>query len=216
MERLRQLRLVWRQVREIDPMAARLVILMGLAGAVFGAAVGWVIGVVWSMPLWAVLFGLLAALATFNWRAQRAQFAALAGHVGAAAAVLDRMRGQWIVRPAVAFSGKQDMVHRVVGRCGVVLVGEGSPARVRTLLTQERKRLARVVGDAPMTLVVVGDGEGEVALPKLQMALAKLPRRLSKGQVTQLDRRLRPLDRSLPIPKGIDPGTATRPRPRPR
>lgn len=216
MERLRQLRLVWRQVREIDPTAARLVIVAGLLGATFGVAIGYVIGAVWAMPLLALLFGLLAALATFNWRAQRAQFAALAGHVGAAAAVLDRMRGQWIVRPAVAFSGKQDMVHRVVGRCGVVLVGEGSPARVRTLLTQERKRLSKVVGEAPMTTVVVGDGEGEVALSKLQMALAKLPRRLSKGEVTQLDRRLRPLDRGLPIPKGIDPGAATRPRPRPR
>lgn len=216
MERLRQLRLVWRQLRELDPRAAGWVWVAIALGVVFGAAVGWVVGPPWSMALWAILFGPLAGLAVFNVRAQKAQYAALSGQIGAAAAVLERMRGQWILRPAVAFSGKQDLVHRVVGRCGVVLVGEGSPARVRALIAQERKRLAKVVGEAPITTVVVGDGEDEVPLARLQMAMAKLPRRLGRSEVPALDRRLRPLDRGLPIPKGIDPTMAGRPRPRPR
>ena len=186
---------------------------------VLGVAIGYVLsGPVWSMPVLALLLGPLAALAVFNLRAQRAQYAALSGQVGAAAAVLERMRGQWVLRPAVAFTAKQDLVHRVVGRCGIVLVGEGAPARVRSLLAQERKRLAKVAGDTPVHAFVVGEGgaEDEVELRRLQFTLTKLPRRLSRREVAALDRRLRPLDRALPIPKGIDPGMAGRPRPRPR
>lgn len=219
MERLRQLRLVWRQLRQLDPNLRGWVVLALALGMGFGAAVGYVIsGPLWSMPALALLFGPLAGLAVFNLRAQRAQYAALSGQVGAAAAILDRMRGQWVLRPAVAFSQKQDLVHRVVGRCGIVLVGEGAPARVRSLLAQERKRLAKVAGDAPIHAFVVGDGgaEDEVELKRLQFALTKLPRRLGRREVAALDRRLRPLDRALPIPKGIDPGMAGRPRPRPR
>lgn len=219
MERLRRLRLVWRQLRQLDPGLRGWVVLALALGMLLGAAIGYVLGgSLWSMPVLALLLGPLAALAVFNLRAQRAQYAALSGQVGAAAAVLERMRGQWILRPAVAFSAKQDLVHRVVGRCGVVLVGEGSPARVRSLLAQERKRLAKVAGDAPIHVLVVGDGgaEDEVALKRLQFTLTKLPRRLGRREVAALDRRLRPLDRALPIPKGIDPGMAGRPRPRPR
>jgi hypothetical protein len=47
----------------------------------------------------------------------------------------------------VAVNAKQDMVHRVVGRCGIVLVGEGAPQRVKGLLAKERKRMQRVVGE---------------------------------------------------------------------
>ncbi|MEY3019766.1 MAG: hypothetical protein RLZZ272_750 [Actinomycetota bacterium] len=219
MERLRQLRLVWRQLRQLDPNLRGWVVLATALGMLFGGAVGYVIsGPIWSLPALALLFGPLAGLAVFNLRAQRAQYAALSGQVGAAAAVLERMRGQWVLRPAVAFNQKQDLVHRVVGRCGIVLVGEGAPVRARTLVAQERKRLVKVAGDAPIHTFVVGDGGGEdeVELRRLQFTLTKLPRRLGRREVAALDRRLRPLDRGLPIPKGIDPGTAGRPRPRPR
>jgi hypothetical protein len=214
--RLRQLALVWRQLREVDGKAVWLVLAGGVLGAGVGTTVGVLVGPLWTIPLWALPLALLGALIVFNWRAQRAQYAALEGLAGAAAAVLERMRGQWILRPVVAYSSKQDLVHRVVGRCGVVLVGEGAPARVRSLLSQEAKRLSKVVGDVPVTTVLVGDGEGEVPLNRLQVHLARLPRKLGRSDVGAVERRLRPLDRALPIPKGIDPGAGSRPRPRPR
>lgn len=214
--RLRQLALVWRQLRELDPRAVWLVVAGAIVGVGLGVGVGLVVGPPWTIPLWSLPLGLLGALVMFNWRAQRAQYAALAGQPGAAAAIVERMRGQWVLRPVVAYSSKQDLVHRVVGRCGVVLVGEGSPAKVRALLAQETKRLAKVVGDVPVHTVVVGDGEGEVALNRLQLHLTRLPRKLGRADVGALERRLRPLDRGLPIPKGIDPTAGSRPRPRPR
>ena len=70
------------------------------------------------------------------------------------------LRRGWDVKPGVAFTKNQDVVHRVVGRPGIMLVGEGDPNRVRNLLTVERKKHARVVGEAPITEVVAGDDAG--------------------------------------------------------
>jgi hypothetical protein len=194
-----------------------------LVGATIGLLVGVGLGAVAPvltfvfMPLFGLLFALLGALAVFNRRASKAQFAAIEGQPGAAAAVLQSLRGQWFVTPAVAVNAKQDMVHRVVGRCGIVLVGEGAPQRVKGLLAKERKRMQRAVGEVNVTTLVVGERENETPLRKLQVTLTKLPRDLKKGEVPKLERKLKPLDRDLPIPKGIDPmSAANRRRPKPR
>ncbi|MEX0834715.1 MAG: DUF4191 domain-containing protein [Nitriliruptor sp.] len=214
-ERIRQLGAAWRQLRELDPNAIWFTLLGAVVGALVGAGLGLLIH-----PIAAIVFGLLFAftggLLVFSRRVQKAQFAAIEGQPGAAAAVLNVMRGQWFVTPAVAFSTKQDLVHRVVGRPGVILVGEGSPQRTKALLAKERKRLSRVAGDAPLHTVLVGDAEGQVPINKLQVHLTKLPRELGKNDVPKLERRLKPMDRGMPIPKGIDPNQANRPRPKPR
>ncbi len=84
------------------------------------------------------------------------------------------------------------------------------------MLAKERKRLSRVAGDAPLHTVLVGDAEGQVPINKLQVHLTKLPRELGKNDVPKLERRLKPMDRGMPLPKGIDPNQANRPRPKPR
>jgi hypothetical protein len=81
-------------------------------------------------------------------------------------------------------------VHRVVGRPGVILVGEGSAARVKPLLAQEKKRIARLVGDVPIYDVVVGNGEGEVSLAKLERHLTRLPSNITVKQMDTLESRL--------------------------
>lgn len=218
-QRLEQFQQAWTQVRRLDPKVVPWVVLGGLLGVLVGVGIGAISPVLTFvfMPLLGLLFGLLGALAVFNRRASKAQFAAIEGQPGAAAAVLQSMRGQWFVTPAVAVNAKQDMVHRVVGRCGVVLVGEGAPQRVKGLLAKERKRMQRAAGEVPVTTVVVGDRDNETPLPKLQVTLTKLPRELKKGEVPKLERKLKPLDRDLPIPKGIDPLSASnRRRPKPR
>jgi len=143
-------------------------------------------------------------------------YTAIEGQLGAAAAVLEQMRGAWFVTPSVAINGKQDLVHRVVGRPGVILVGEGAPQRVKGLLAQERKRLSRAVGDVPIHTLVVGQGEDLVPLAKLQARVTKLPAKVRRKEVAKLERRLRPLTRTLPIPGGIDPTAVRRGRPKPR
>lgn len=218
-ERLQQYAQVWSQVRAIDAKLPLWVLLGGTLGLLVGVGFGAIspfLPVV-SMITFGLLFGLLGALLVFNRRATTAQLEAIEGQPGAAAAVLQSLRGQWFLTPAVAVNAKQDMVHRVVGRCGVVLVGEGAPQRVKGLLAKERKRMSRALGDVTVTTLVVGDRDDEVPLRKLQVTVTKLPRELKKGEVPKLERKLKPLDRDLPIPKGVDPmAAASRRRPKPR
>ena len=215
-ERIANIVQAWKQLREIDPKALPLVFGAAMIGLLLGVGLGFLVGI-WAMPVFGILFMLLGALIMFNNRAQKAQYGAIEGQPGAAAAVLQSMRGQWFVTPAVSVNTKQDMVHRLVGRCGVVLVGEGVPQRVKGLLAKERKRLSRAVSDVSITTLVVGDGDDQVALPKLQVTINKLPRELKKDEVPKLERKLKPLDQALPIPKGIDPmAAANRKRPKPR
>lgn len=215
MKRIRQLAEAWRQLRQVDPRAVPMVALGAVIGAVIGAGLGWLIAI-WAAIAFGILLAFSGAMFVFSRRIQSAQYTMIEGQPGAAAAVLQVMRGQWFVSPAVAYSTKQDLVHRVVGRCGIVLVGEGAPQRTKALLAKEKKRLSRVAGDTPVHAVLVGDGEGQVALSKLQMHLSKLPREMKKTEVPKLERKLKPLDKAMPMPKGIDPNLANRPRPKPR
>lgn len=205
-ERLAQIRLAFQQTREVD---SRLVPYMaGVAAA--GLAVPLVYGLVTGNPVFGavtgVLLALLGAMWVFGRRASSAQMAAIEGEPGAAAAVVNAMRGPWRLTPAVAVTRKQDMVHRVVGRPGVILVGEGSPPRVASLLDKEQRRTVRVVGDVPVHTVSVGEGEDQVPLRKLRSHLVKLGRSLKKAEVAELDTRLNALGHGRPpIPGGPIP-----------
>ena len=113
------------------------------------------------------------------------------------------MRGAWITTPTVAFTRKQDFVHRAVGPPGVVLVGEGSPSRVKQMLKQEKRKLARVVGDVALHEVFVGRGDGEVPLGKLRAHIMKLPRSIKPKQVGPLNTKLDTVQQAdIPLPKG--------------
>ncbi len=76
-----------------------------------------------------MLLGLLVALILFGRYAQSSQYKAIEGQPGAAAAILQNLRGNWTVTPAIAANRNMDVVHRAVGKPGVVLVGEGNPER---------------------------------------------------------------------------------------
>jgi hypothetical protein len=141
------------------------------------------------IPLGVVL-GALVAFVIFGRRAQKAIYRKAEGQTGAAAWALENLRGKWRVSSGVAATGHFDAVHRVLGRPGVVLVGEGSAARVKPLLAQEKKRTARLVGDVPIYDIVVGNGDGEVPLAKLERYLTKLPANISTKQMDTLESRL--------------------------
>ncbi|MCF6745542.1 DUF4191 domain-containing protein [Blastococcus sp. KM273128] len=175
------------------------------------AAVVELIGILLSAPFLfiplALLFGALAALIVFGRRAQRSAYTQVEGQPGAAAWVLEGMRGDWRVTSGVAGTPQLDAVHRVLGRPGIVLVGEGSPGRVRGLIAQEKKKIARVVGDTPIYDVTIGDDEGQVPLKKLSTHVMKLPRNLSAAEVNALGRRMSALGGPrMPVPGGPLPG----------
>ncbi|MCW2509735.1 MAG: conserved rane protein of unknown function [Modestobacter sp.] len=175
------------------------------------AAVVELIGILLSSPFLfipiAVLLGLLAALIIFGRRAQGTAYRQVEGQPGAASWVLEGMRGDWRVSSGVAGNRELDAVHRVLGRPGIVLVGEGAPQRVRGLIAQEKRRIAKVVGDTPIYDVTVGDGEGQVPLKKLSAHVMKLPRNLSAAEVNALGKRMSALGGArMPVPGGPLPG----------
>ncbi|MCV7175084.1 DUF4191 domain-containing protein [Mycolicibacterium sphagni] len=162
------------------------------------------------IPLGVVL-GALVAFIIFGRRAQKSVFTKAEGQTGAAAWALDNLRGKWRVTPGIAATGHFDAVHRVIGRPGVIFVAEGSPARVRPLLAQEKKRTARLVGDIPIYDVIVGNGEGEVPLSKLERHLTRLPANITVKQMDSLESKLTALGtRAGPaaMPKGPLPAQA--------
>jgi hypothetical protein len=158
------------------------------------------------LPL-AILMGVLAALIVFGRRAQSTAYTQVEGQPGAAAWVLEGMRGDWRVTAGVAGTPQMDAVHRVLGRPGIILVGEGSSTRVRGLLAAEKKKVARVVGDTPIYDITVGDDEGQVPLRKLSAHVMKLPRNLSPAELNSLGRRMSALGGpKMPVPGGPLPG----------
>ena len=156
------------------------------------------------IPL-AVAGALLVGMFVFSRRAQKSMFAQAEGQAGAAGWMLkQQLRGDWRLTEVVAGTTQLDAVHRLVGRPGVVLIGEGAPHRVRGLIAQEKKRTARVVGDTPIYDITIGTGEGDIRLAKLNRYLLKLPANLSKDQVATLEKRLAALGGSRT--QGLPPG----------
>jgi hypothetical protein len=214
--RIQQFRDTYRMARKSDTRLGLWILGSFLLVAALGAVVffvllptgdsllGKIIGVIGSL-----LFGTLAALIVFGRRAQRAAYAQMEGQPGAAAAALRMLRRGWKTDPAVAFNKQQDVVHRVVGPPGIVLIGEGtSPSRLRQLLATERRKHERVVADTPIQEVVCGNGDGEVPLPKLARHVQKLGRTVKPAEMTDILARLKALDAqrsNIPIPKGPMP-----------
>jgi Domain of unknown function (DUF4191) len=217
MGRIQQLRLVAGMIRKSNPRALPLVALIGVGVLAVFVVVGLLTGLLLMLAPLGVLTGMLAAMIAFSRFAQATQYAAVEGQPGAAAAILQGMRGGWTVTPAVAANRSMDVVHRVVGKPGVVLVGEGSPTRLPGLLAAEKKRVARVAYDVPIYDFQVGDEEGQVPIRKLQRKVMRLPRNLKGTAVAELNFRLKALPASLQAPKGPLPKTGRMPKPpRPR
>jgi hypothetical protein len=180
-----------------------------LSGAVLIPLALTVLGVVLGLrPVWipvGVMVALLGAVIVLNLRSNAAMMNAAEGQPGAAASLIENMRGDWRVRPAASSTTQFDMVHVVIGRPGVILLGEGQPQRVRGLLGQEKKRLAKVIGNAPLFDYVIGAEEGQLPIRKLRTTLMRLPRNLTGKDVNALDTRLGALMARPQMPKGAIP-----------
>lgn len=202
-QRLKQIGMVFSFTAKRDkwfvPLATAAVLLPLALTVVAILAWGWL----W-LPV-GVLVTLLSLLIVLNLRSNRAMMSAAEGQPGAAASILENMRGDWRVTPAISSTTQFDMVHLVLSRAGVILLGEGNPQRLRSLMSQEKRRLAKVIGSAPLYDYQIGQGEGELPLRKLRMTLMRLPRNLSGKDVNALDKRLKALSARPQLPKGAIP-----------
>jgi Domain of unknown function (DUF4191) len=215
--RIKQIRMVAGLIRKANPKALPIVALTGIGVLAIVVIIGILTGTVAFLAPLGLLLGLTAAMFLFGRFAQSAQYATIAGQPGAAAAILQSMRGGWTVTPAIAANKNMDVVHRAVGKPGVVLVGEGSPNRLPGLLAAEKKRISRVAYDVPIYDIQVGDEEGQVPIRRLQRQIMRLPRNLKGPAVADLNFRLQALPQSLQMPKGPMPRPGRMPKaPRPR
>jgi hypothetical protein len=204
----RNMRQAFSLTRKQDPkFLPYLVIFSVLTAAILYVLVLWITGSPY-FPIPFALFGFfIVAMLVFSRRAQTSMYAQAEGQPGAAGWLLQQqLKGDWRLTQGIAGTASLDAVHRLVGRPGIVLVGEGAQHRVRGLIAQEKKKIARVAGDTPIYDVIVGTGEGDLRLGKLNRYLMKLPSNLSKQEVGALDKRLAALGGArMPLPQGPMP-----------
>ncbi|WP_137876044.1 DUF4191 domain-containing protein [Rhodococcus sp. Q] len=209
-ERRTQLWQAFQLQRKEDKLLLPLMIgaLVGITVVLF--LIGLPFGIQWFLLPVGILLGVLAAFVIFGRRVQRTVYGKADGQAGAAAWALDNLQGGWRVTNTIAGTTQLDAVHRVIGRPGIILVAEGAPQRVKPLLAQEKKKIARLVGDTPIYDVVVGNDEGQVRLGDLQKYLTKLPRNIDTKRMDSIESRLTALGtRGGPaMPKGPVPGGA--------
>ena len=213
-DRARIIRDNYRMAKEHDPKLGWL--LLGLFVVTFGVLFG--IGLAIGNPVTFFIIALSAAMVVcsivFSRRAMRSAYRSIEGKPGAAVAVVQNMaKLGWGITPAVATNKNQDLVHRAVGRPGVVLIGEGTSPALTGLLASEHKRTSRFVAEIPISELVIGDGPDQVPIARLDKHLRKMNKVLSPGDVTNTRKRLDALGSSpLPMPKGPMPKSGRIPR----
>jgi hypothetical protein len=208
--RIGQIRQVYKLTKDGDPKLPLILLGAFLFGGLVGTALMILIPpdfLVLDIVI-GLMFGLLATTFVFGKRATKSQIKQIEGKPGAALAVLRVLKRKWRTDQMVAFTKQQDVVHRLVGPPGIVLLGEGDPQRVRQLLTSEHRRHQRVVSDVPIHEIVVGYGPDEVPLGKLARRVTKMKRQITPAQMTDVVARLKAIDASrpaVPMPKGPVP-----------
>lgn len=214
LNRRQQFAQTYQMARKSDPAIGRWILGAGLVGLVVGFVLFWLVvgrssglGLVLAV-IGALMVAVLCGLIIFSRRAQKAVYGQMEGQVGAAAGALGLLKRGWHVDNAIAFTKQQDVVHRVIGPPGIVLVGEGNPGRLKALMTSERKRHERVAVDTPVHEIVVGNDEDQVPLSKLARRVQKMKRQVQPAEITDILARLKAIDASrpvVPMPKGPVP-----------
>ncbi|MGI9194906.1 MAG: DUF4191 domain-containing protein [Candidatus Nanopelagicus sp.] len=202
----------YRLVKKDSPLAVVWCLLIFVLVLTFGIIIGNNLG----HPIYAGFITLpvafLAAFFLFTRYANTAAFASIQGQLGAGASVLMSIKRGFVTTPAVNVNRDQDMVHRVSGKAGIILVGEGGFG-VKSLMQDEKRKMERFLSGVPVTEVLVGDNSGQVSIRKLHKHLKKLPKKLNTAQLREVRARLRSVGGlNLPMPKGPMPTNVRMPR----
>jgi hypothetical protein len=209
---IRQIREVYKITTQNDPKANPLMIgAFALMVVIFTLLGIFVLSPWWIYVIFGVMFGLLAAMAVLTWRAKNATYKRYEGQKGSAEVAMSMLSKDWIKSPVITANRQLDIVHRVVGPGGIVLIGEGDPGRVRQMLATEAKKHEQIKYGTKVTTVVMGDRDNQVPLEKLSDHIKKLPKVIKTAEIAELANRLRALDSmrpKIPLPKGPLPTSA--------
>lgn len=202
-----RLAIVWLILGGIGPIAAGIVFAIVATGEPISFVVSIILG---------ILSGVLGFLIVLGRLTQRLMYANLQGQVGAVSALLkNQLRRSWRGNEVpVRMNKNQDIVYRIVGRPGVVLVSEGVRTRVAPLLEDARKEVNRIVPGVPVHVLHVGtDG---LVLKEFFPTLYKLKGRIRTAEILVVSNRLNSIAKTPAsmIPKGIDPTKMRAPKPR--
>ncbi len=210
--RFQTFRDAYKVTKQVKPWITIALIAVFLISWGTGIAIGASVGHPYYFAFIFFPLALLITLFFFTRQAGTAAYASIEGQIGAGASVLMAIRKGWTTTPAVAVARNQDMVHRSVGRAGIVLTGEGSNA-VRQMMADEKKKTERFAPGVPITEILVGSEDGRVPIQKLQKHLRRLPKKLTAHQMREVRARLKAVGgMSMPITKGPMPTRAPKMR----
>jgi hypothetical protein len=191
--------------KQVKPWISIALIATFLVTWAIGIGIGMAIGQPVYLGFVFLPIALLAAMLLFTRQAGSAAYVSIEGQMGAGASVLMAIRKGWTTTPAVAVSRNQDMVHRSVGRAGIVISGEGSDS-VKQMMSDERKKAERFAPGVPVIEILIGNEENRVPIRKLQKEMRRLPKKLTAHQMREVRARLKAVGgMSMPIPKGPMP-----------
>lgn len=213
-DRVRVIRGNYRMAKEYDPKLGWILLAILVVGLGAFIALGVTTGNIFTWLIVGISTVIVVISIVFSRRAMRSAYKSIEGQPGAAVAIVQNMsKAGWGITAGVAANKHQDLVHRAIGRPGIVLIGEGTSPALPALLASEQKRTKRFVPDAPMSELIVGTEEGQVPIAKLDKHLRKMPKVLAPGEVTAMRKRLDALAAApLPIPKGPMPKSGRVPR----
>jgi hypothetical protein len=203
-----KLSIIWLSLGTLGPIAG------GIAIAIFatgGEPISFVVSIILGL-----MTGLLGFLIVLGQLTQKLMYKNLQGQVGAVSAIIkNQLRRSWRGSEVpIRMNKAQDLVYRLVGRPGVVIVSEGVRSRVNPLVDDARKEVSRIVPGVPVHVFHVGD-DG-LRLKAFFPTLYKLKGVIRRQEILVVSNRLNSIAKTPAsmMPKGIDPTKMRAPRPR--
>lgn len=207
----RKLKETYKATAEVDKKLTPLVVGVSVGIVVVSVVIGLLLDALITSVLFGILIAATACTFILTRRAETASYKKYEDQVGGAQVALMMLDNKkWSTEPNIAADRFGTVVHRAFGPNGLILIGEGEPNRVKSLLATEKKRHEAVAYGITVQTVQAGKREGQVRIQDLAKHIKKLPKSLEKPQITDLKQRLKALDATrgrVPIPKGPLPTT---------
>ena len=217
-----------KQLLQVSKLAANNVptsVWSALGGFLLATGVGLLVGFLrgggeeWSLSSGkrsGVVTGILIAMILMSKRAERNAYQQIEGQAGAVGAVLDtQIKRSWRASsvPVSVNPKSREAIYRMIGPAGVVLIAEGSSARVHQMLQDETRKVNRAAPGVKVHQLKVATDDTGVRLYELLKTVYKLGKTLKRAEVAVVANRLDALGGlSIPIPKGIDPTKVRAPK----